>query len=59
MTQMQRRGWMARQVRRLAGVAGAAAGLVPGFIPGLLPEARAGSQVEEPLADAVRNALRL
>jgi soluble lytic murein transglycosylase-like protein len=31
-----------------------AAGLVPGF----LPQAHAGSQVEEPLADAVRNALR-
>ena len=29
------------------------------FLPSLLPKAHAGSQVEEPLADAVRNALRL
>ena len=57
MTLIQRRGWMVRQARLVTGVAtglGAA-----GFLPVFIPAAHAGSQLEEPLADAVRNALRL
>ena len=46
---------MVRQARRALGLAGVSLGLLPAFVP----VAHAGSQVEEPLADAVRNALRL
>ncbi len=46
---------MARQARLALGLASVPLGLLPEF----LPAAYAGSQLEEPLADAVRNALRL
>jgi soluble lytic murein transglycosylase-like protein len=46
---------MVRQARLMLGLASVPMGMLPVF----LPAAHAGSQVEEPLADAVRNALRL
>ncbi len=46
---------MVRQARLALGLASVPLGLLPAF----LPAAYAGSQLEEPLADAVRNALRL
>ena len=55
MTLVQRRAWMVRQARLMLGLASVPMGMLPVF----LPAAHAGSQVEEPLADAVRNALRL
>jgi len=55
MTLVQRRAWMVRQARLTLGLASVPMGMLPAF----LPAAHAGSQLEEPLADAVRNALRL